>query len=109
MTGYTQGYNRNTRSPKFYDTHTGHEEYNPETTYYYTTISGSDTDGLVRIDEYWRGVWWSQIIVGSNYDQQWPDYTYSITYNGENISSGLYIYVLRSGREQSIKKMMLVK
>jgi uncharacterized lipoprotein YddW (UPF0748 family) len=34
---------------------------------------------------------------------------YSVSFNGENISSGLYVYVLRSGKEQSIKKMMLVK
>jgi len=35
--------------------------------------------------------------------------TYSVTFDGKDISSGLYIYVLRSGSNQSIKKMMLVK
>ena len=34
---------------------------------------------------------------------------YSTTFNGNNISSGLYVYVLRSGNQQQIKKMMLVK
>ena len=35
--------------------------------------------------------------------------TYTVSFNGNNISSGLYIYVLQSGKKQLIKKMMLVK
>jgi uncharacterized lipoprotein YddW (UPF0748 family) len=34
---------------------------------------------------------------------------YTASFDGTNISSGLYIYVLRSGKKQQIKKMMLVK
>jgi uncharacterized lipoprotein YddW (UPF0748 family) len=34
---------------------------------------------------------------------------YSTTFNGAKISSGLYVYVLHSGNQQQIKKMMLVK
>ena len=34
---------------------------------------------------------------------------YTVSFNGANISSGLYVYVLQSGKKQLIKKMMLVK
>jgi uncharacterized lipoprotein YddW (UPF0748 family) len=35
--------------------------------------------------------------------------TYSVSFNGYNISSGLYIYILQSGEKKLVKKMMLVK
>jgi len=34
---------------------------------------------------------------------------YSVNFDGSNISSGLYVYVLQSGSQQIVKKMMLVK
>ena len=76
MPNYTQGYDRNTRSPKFYSTAVGHEGYNPVITVYY----GSD-DNIVRVREVWRDEAWVQTISGSNYVQQWPNYTYSETFN----------------------------
>ena len=39
-------YNRNTESPKFYSTATGHEEYNPAVTYHY-----NNSDELLQIEE----------------------------------------------------------
>lgn len=76
MANYTQGYNRNTRAPKFYNTVVGHEGYNPVITVYY----GSD-DSIVRVEERWRNDMWAQTISGSNYVQQWPNYTYIETFN----------------------------
>lgn len=35
--------------------------------------------------------------------------TYTATFDGSNVSSGLYVYVLRSGNNQQMRKMMLVK
>jgi len=70
-------YDRNLRSPKFYSTaSSGKEAYNPTITIYY----GSD-DSVVRIVEEWRGEIWAQTISGSAYVQQWPNYTYTETYN----------------------------
>jgi len=69
-------YNRNLQSPKFYSTAVGHTGYNPTITTYHD--SG---DNLVRIEEVWRGKRYSQTISGTAYVQQWPSYTYSITYN----------------------------
>jgi len=71
-----KSYNRNLRSPKFYnDTKSGKQGYNPRVDIYY----GSD-DNIVRITETWRGEIWEQIITGSNYAQDWPNYTYSETF-----------------------------
>ena len=69
-------YDRNTKSPKFYNTAVGGEGYNPITTMYY----GSD-DNIVRVREVWREEAWAQTISGSTYVQQWPAYTYAETFN----------------------------
>ncbi len=72
-----KNYNRNLGSPKFYSTAgSGKQGYNPVITVYY----GSD-DNIVRIKEVWREEAWAQTISGSNYAQQWPDYTYTETFN----------------------------
>jgi len=76
MTGYTQGYDRNTPSPKFYNTVIGHEGYNPSITNYYDS-----SNNLVRVEELFRGYLYGQTISGSEYAQQWPDYTYTVTYD----------------------------
>jgi len=75
MSNYTQGYERNTPSPKFYSTVVGHEGYNPVITKYYDSA-----DNLIRIEEIWRGILYSQTISGTTYSGQWPNYNYSITY-----------------------------
>lgn len=75
-----QGYERNTPSPKFYSTVVGHEGYNPTITNYYITVSGGD-DKLVRVEEVFRGKMFARTISGSNYAQQWPNYSYSVTYD----------------------------
>lgn len=70
-------YERNLRSPKFYsDAEVGRMGYNPTIVEYYT-LSGS----LIRVEEIFDGVMYGQTISGSNYDAQWPSYTYSRTYN----------------------------
>jgi len=67
----------NLPSPKYYSTAiTGKEGYNPIITVYY----GSDNN-IVRVKEVWRGKAWAQTISGSNYVQQWPNYTYSETFS----------------------------
>jgi hypothetical protein len=71
MANYTQGYERNLPSPKF----AGDTRYNPTITNYY----GSD-DALVRVEEEYGGVTYAQTISGSAYAQQWPAYSYSVTY-----------------------------
>ncbi len=72
-----QTYDRNLRSPKYYEsTAVGAAGYNPEITMYYTSA-----DELVRVEEVWRGKQYSQTISGSNYSEQWPSYSYSVTYN----------------------------
>lgn len=77
-------YNRNLRSAKFYSTaRSGEEGYNPTTTVYY----GSD-DNIVRVSETWRGETWYQTISGSTYIQQWPNYTYTETFNPWTTVSG---------------------
>lgn len=77
MPNYTQGYERNTQSSKFYSSSVvGHKGYNPIVTHYY----GSDNK-IVRVEELFSDVLYSQTISGSNYVEQWPDYTYTITYN----------------------------
>ena len=74
---YLQSYRRNLRSPKFYSTvNVGSAGYNPTITVYY----GSDNN-IVKVKEVWRGEAWSQTISGSNYVQQWPNYTYTETFN----------------------------
>lgn len=70
MPNYTQGYEKKSPSPKFYNTIAGYEGYNPETIVYY----GSDNN-VVRIEDTWRGDIWARTISGSNYAQNWPDYT----------------------------------
>ena len=83
MPNYTQGYERNTRSPKFYSTAVGHEGYNPVITIYY----GSD-DKIVRVEEAWRDEIWGQTISGTTYAQQWPTYSYVETvYAWEEVTS----------------------
>ena len=70
-------YNRNLQLPKFYSSaRSGAQGYNPTTTVYY----GSD-DNIVRVVEAWRGETWGQTISGSTYIQQWPNYTYTETFN----------------------------
>lgn len=69
-------YNRNTPSPKYYSTAVGADGYNPAVTIYY----GSD-DNVVHIKEVWRGKQYDQTVSGTNYAQQWPTYSYSVTYN----------------------------
>lgn len=65
-------YDRNLRFGRFYSTvNTGSVSYNPQIIIYYD--SG---DNIVRIEEIWRGQTWVQTISGSNYIQQWPNYTY---------------------------------
>jgi len=76
MPNYTQGYDRNTPSPKFYSTVVGHEGYNPVITNYYDVV-----DNLVRTEEVFRGKMFAQTISGTTYSGQWPSYSYSITYN----------------------------
>jgi hypothetical protein len=78
MASYQQSAGRNLKSPKFYSTSSasGKEGYNPQIKVYY----GSD-DNLVRVEETWRGKVWSQTISGSNYAQQWPNYSYYEVYN----------------------------
>jgi hypothetical protein len=65
MPGYTESYNRNTGLSVL-----GGSRYNPETKVYY----GSD-GAVVRVEESWGGESWVRTISGSNYAQQWPDYT----------------------------------
>jgi hypothetical protein len=73
---YLQSADRNLRSPKFYSTaQSGREAYNPKITVYY----GSDNN-MVRVEEVWRGDTCAQTISGSNYVQQWPNYTYTETF-----------------------------
>ena len=69
-------YDRNLRSPKYYSTAVGNEGYNPDIIIYY----GSD-DNVVRVEEVWRGKMYAQTASGTNYAQQWPNYTYSVTFN----------------------------
>lgn len=69
-------YDRNTKEPKFYSTAVGSVGYNPTITVYY----GSD-DNIVRVVEVWRGESWAQTISGSTYVQQWPNYSYTETFN----------------------------
>ena len=70
-------YERNLRSPKFYDdADVGRMGYNPEITEYYT-ISGA----LIRVEEIFDGVMYARTISGSNFGPQWPTYSYKITYN----------------------------
>jgi hypothetical protein len=69
-------YDRNTKEPKFYSTAVGSGGYNPTITVYY----GSD-DNIVRVKEVWRGEAWAQTISGSTYAQQWPNYSYTETFN----------------------------
>lgn len=76
MSAGTETYERNTKSSKFYSSAVvGHFGYNPTITEYYTA-SGI----LVRVEEVFKGNTYSQTISGSNYDQQWPNYTYTETY-----------------------------
>jgi hypothetical protein len=58
----TETYNRNTKEPKFYSTAVGSEGYNPEIIMYYNSSSE-----LLKIEEIWRGVKYTQTISGSNY------------------------------------------
>jgi len=68
---------RNLRKSKFYTSvMVGGEGYNPTITIYY----GSD-DNEVRIEEVWRGETWAQTISGTGYAQQWPNYSYTETFN----------------------------
>lgn len=74
MNNYTQGYDRNTPSPKFYDsTVVGHEGYNPEITMYYNS-----SNELLLVEEVWRGTKFSQTISGSAYANH--TISYSLTY-----------------------------
>jgi len=50
--------------------------YNPDTTIYY----GSD-DNIVHVTDVYRGMQYDQTVSGTNYAEQWPSYTYSVTYN----------------------------
>jgi hypothetical protein len=76
MPAVTETYERNLQSPKFYSSAVvGRYRYNPTIIEYY----GSD-DALVRIEEIFDGVMMAQTISGSGYAEQWPSYTYSITY-----------------------------
>lgn len=70
MPNYTQGYERNSPLPKFFSTVAGSEGYNPSTTIYY-----SSDGNVVRVEESWRGEIWARTISGSNYAQNWPNYT----------------------------------
>ena len=79
MTGYTQGYER--KSVADHSLARDRDEYNPSVVKYYTTTSGAADDGLVHVEETWRGKLYAQTISGTNYDQQWPSYTYSVTYD----------------------------
>jgi len=70
-------YDRNIPDAKFYQSsaHIGAKGYNPTRIEYY----GSD-DKIVRIEEIFDGKKYAQTISGSGYAQQWPNYSYSITY-----------------------------
>lgn len=73
MPAVTETYDRNLRIGKFYpDSRVGKSNYNPLMTLYY----GSD-GMLVRVEETWRDVSYIQVISGSNYAQNWPDYDYT--------------------------------
>lgn len=64
-------YNRNLRAPKFYSTvNSGHEEYNADITLFFNS-----NDEILRVEEVWRGVRWTQTISGSNYLNQTVDYS----------------------------------
>jgi len=64
------------RYHKFYpNTTVGSESYNPKITLYYDS-----SDNLLRVEEEWRGEMWSQTISGSNFAQQWPNYSNKVVY-----------------------------
>ena len=71
-------YDRNLKSSKFYSSTAviGKKGYNPDITLYYDS-----SDNLVRVEEVFKGIMYSQTISGSNYAQQWPNYTYSVKHN----------------------------
>jgi len=74
-------YERNTPESKFYSSVIiGSKGYNPTITNYFATVSGGG-DVLVRVEEVFNGVLFSQTISGSDYPKQWPAYDYSITYD----------------------------
>jgi len=78
MPAGTQTYERNLQSPKFYSSAiVGRFGYNPIRTEYY-----SSADELLHIEETFDGKMYSQTISGSTFAEQWPSYTYSITYDG---------------------------
>jgi len=69
-------YDRNIPGSKFYSSAVvGRKGFNPMKIEYY----GSDNK-LVRVEEIFDGRKYGQTISGSNYAQQWPNYSYSITY-----------------------------
>jgi hypothetical protein len=72
---YTQGYEPKSTAPKYRSSATDHEYYNPDIKEYYSSDSK-----LIRREETYRGIKYSQTISGSNYAQHWPTYTYSVTY-----------------------------
>ncbi|MFZ4622154.1 MAG: T9SS type A sorting domain-containing protein, partial [Bacteroidota bacterium] len=38
-----------------------------------------------------------------------PDQMYTVSFNGSNLSSGTYFYILRSSSRNEVKKMLLMK
>ncbi len=48
-------------------------------------------------------------IVETLVDQKLNSGKYSVTFSGEGLSSGIYFYKLRSGANESVRKMLLVK
>lgn len=83
MPAGTQTYNRNTPSPKFYSSAVvGKYGYNPTITHYYDS-----SDHLMRIEEVFDGVMYSQTISGAtisganHFTMSWPNYSYKIIYN----------------------------
>lgn len=67
-------YEQNIRSPKFYSTADGAGGYNPEITMYY-----NNADELLKVEEVWRGVKYTQTISGSDYANHTIDH--SVTYS----------------------------
>jgi hypothetical protein len=80
MPGYTQVYDH--KSVGDYEANTGIDGLNAITIEYY----GSD-DKKVRVETTNGSTKYTQTISGSDYAQQWPSYTYSITYAGWEVTT----------------------
>lgn len=70
-------YDRNIPGSKFYSTaRIGHKGYNPKIIMYY-----DNSDNLIRIEEIFGNKKYGQTISGSNFAQNWPNYSYKVVYN----------------------------